>query len=504
MAELPEGVELPTASIATPRPSAAAVLSRETQNGLEILLCHRVAEVPAFPDFWAFPGGGVSRVDRTAADAHPKWFAGRQDRVSLITLLREMVEEIGIAPDGSGGFLEVSSEVRDAVNSDKAAWARLAAGGSLAVKRFEAEVISERTTPPLAPVRFDNRFYHVALGASKVEPSFPSGRSEFDGFRWWKPADLLASWLAHEVRLPPPQVTLIRDITDLGFEVLAADPPSGYHIIEFAPGVECVPLPTATLPPATHTNCYVLGVAGGQRVIVDAAAKSPEALAILAAKVEEIEATGSTIIATVFTHRHPDHIGDLSAISKLYQAPIWASAETHELIPPCDTDSNISDGDTFTLDGPAGLVTWTVLETPGHCPGHICLASQAGIISGDNAVVVGTILVPSGEGDMNAYLDGLERLRALDSPLLFPGHGPMAANPNRLLTHYIKHRRARHARVLAAVEEGLSDVESIAESAYRDTPQAHPMLAIDQTLSHLYALAQAGEVITDDGTFRKA
>ena len=62
MAELPEGVELPTASIASPRPSAAAVLSRETQNGLEILLCHRVAEVPAFPDFWAFPGGGVSRV----------------------------------------------------------------------------------------------------------------------------------------------------------------------------------------------------------------------------------------------------------------------------------------------------------------------------------------------------------------------------------------------------------------------------------------------------------
>ena len=100
MAELPEGVELPTASIATPRPSAAVVLSRETQNGLEILLCHRVAEVPAFPDFWAFPGGGVSRVDRTAADAHPKWFAGRQDRVSLITLLREMVEEIGIADGG--------------------------------------------------------------------------------------------------------------------------------------------------------------------------------------------------------------------------------------------------------------------------------------------------------------------------------------------------------------------------------------------------------------------
>ena len=42
----------------------------------------------------------------------------------------------------------------------------------------------------------------------------------------------------------------------------------------------------------------------------------------------EIEQSGSKIIATVFTHKHPDHIGDLSEISKFYQAPIFASKET--------------------------------------------------------------------------------------------------------------------------------------------------------------------------------
>ena len=66
MAELPEGVELPGGQVATPRPSAAAVLSRGAGERREILLCHRVSEVPSFPDFWAFPGGGVSRVDRAA------------------------------------------------------------------------------------------------------------------------------------------------------------------------------------------------------------------------------------------------------------------------------------------------------------------------------------------------------------------------------------------------------------------------------------------------------
>lgn len=490
MAELPEGVELPSAQIARPRPSAAAVLSRGAGEKREILLCHRVSEVPSFPDFWAFPGGGVSRVDRAAAEANPDWFAERDDGISLIALLREMVEEVGIAPDGSGGFLQVTSDLRDEVNSDKASWAVLATDNRLLVSGFSADLITERTTPPLAPVRFANRFYHVDLGDSTIEPTLPSGRSEFDEFRWWKPAALLDAWLSHSVKLPPPQVTLIRDLVEHGFEALAQDPPSGYHIIEFAPGVECVPLPTATLPPATHTNCYVLGQAGGPRILVDPAAKSAEALEILSTKVTEIQATGSEIIGTIFTHRHPDHIGDLSAISSMYQAPILASSETHEVIPPCDTDSTLKEGDEITL----GEVTWTVIETPGHCPGHICLCSEAGIISGDNATVFGTILVPSGEGDMNAYLAGLERLRDIDLPLLFPGHGPMVANPTRLLNRYLKHRKARHSRVLEAVISGKNSLADIASEAYSDTPDAHPHLARDQTLSHLKALEKSGEI----------
>ena len=84
---------------------------------MEILLCHRVSEVPSFPDFWAFPGGGISRVDREAAEDNPSWFSEREDRESLIALLREMLEEVGIAPDGSGGFQNVQVEIMDQVNA---------------------------------------------------------------------------------------------------------------------------------------------------------------------------------------------------------------------------------------------------------------------------------------------------------------------------------------------------------------------------------------------------
>ena len=104
MDELPEGVELPKANVSTPRPSASLIVSRMNGNNGEILLCHRVSEVPSFPDFWAFPGGGVSRTDRRVSEENPKWLANTQDPVTSITLLRELVEEIGFSPDGKGSL----------------------------------------------------------------------------------------------------------------------------------------------------------------------------------------------------------------------------------------------------------------------------------------------------------------------------------------------------------------------------------------------------------------
>ena len=94
MGELPEGMEMPKSEITPPHPSASVILSRERSGGHEILLGHRVSELPAFPDVWAFPGGGISRVDRSAAESHPEWLSDRgADRVSTFALLREMVEE---------------------------------------------------------------------------------------------------------------------------------------------------------------------------------------------------------------------------------------------------------------------------------------------------------------------------------------------------------------------------------------------------------------------------
>jgi len=510
MDELPEGVQLPSANVAKPRLSASLIVSRMNENIGEILLCHRVSEVPSFPDFWAFPGGGVSRTDRELSAENPEWLANTQDPVMSITLLRELVEEIGFSPDGSGSLEVVDEEIQEKICENKKYWGNFVKQGKLKINNFNSQIIAVRTMPPFAPIRFTNTFHHLSIGASKIEPRFPKGISEFDEYKWWKPSELLRSWLNHEVRLPPPQVTLIRDICkairkkgDLisAFDELSKTPSEGYHILEFAPGVECIPLPTQTLPPATHTNCYVLGVPGGDRVIIDPAAKTEEALKILSNKVEEILLSGSEIKCTIFTHKHQDHIGDLGEINKLYKAPIWASEETLDSIPKLDQYKILEENDSFMINDDKSSICWSVMETPGHCPGHICLVGDAGIICGDNVSVIGTILVPSSDGDMNKYLEGLRRMKQLKPPLLFPGHGPFSANPEKLLNRYIEHRSNRHQLVLDAVKNNLKDLNSIAEEAYRDTPKAHPKLKIDQTLSHLKGHIESGSVLYKNGKY---
>ena len=103
---------------------------------------------------------------------------------------------------------------------------------------------------------------------------------------------------------------------------------------------------------------------------------------------------------------------------------------------------------------------------------------------------------------MGAYISGLERIRSLDPKVLFPGHGPLIANPKRVLTDYIEHRKARHQKVLEAVRAGNSDIPRIASSAYTDSPSAHPLLAQDQALSHLKELQRTGEVGNDGSGFK--
>jgi hydroxyacylglutathione hydrolase len=137
----------------------------------------------------------------------------------------------------------------------------------------------------------------------------------------------------------------------------------------------------------------------------------------------------------VSTHGHWDHIGDNAAVADHTGAaiavhpldrerltnpqPIWAPFE----IPPSVPAVELAEGGEIRF----GEIRLTVLHTPGHTEGSICLlAPNDGVLySGDTLFAGGWGRVDLAGGDPAQMAESIARLAALEDPIrVFPGHGP--------------------------------------------------------------------------------
>ena len=489
MSEVPEGVNLPVFARKPPRPTVTLTLTRDGPDGVEVLLGRRAESMRAFPGYWAFPGGGVSRTDHEGEAFVQNTTSGLTS--SVVAVVREMSEELGVVPNGSS-ITVVDAGLRKTILEDKLAFINALKQETLVTNTSELRHISSRTTPPFGPMQFENTFYHLHIGNQEFNPSTDM-QTEFTAFEWMRPSDMLSRWKMHEIRVAPPVVTLLMEVERTlrhfdGNIVRAAEDlqkrQPGRRSILFAHGVEVVPVKTATLPPADHTNAYLVGDPEGEFVLVDPACRMREGMEQLA---EAVDRHHGDLIAILFTHSHGDHIGDMDLLREAFDVPVWGSEYTSKTV---HCDRILADGEILQL----GNQEWTVLITPGHHPGHICLLSKAGLVAGDMVAGIGTILIPPGTGDMDLYIEQLQRLRDMKPHLMFPSHGPVISLPEKTLTYYIKHRKERHQRVLDAVDSGLTTVSEISVQAYANTPDAHPGLAQDQTLAHLLSHERSGRV----------
>ena len=268
---------------------------------------------------------------------------------------------------------------------------------------------------------------------------------------------------------------------------------------ELSRTVALFPARTPTLPPATHTNSYALG--SRDVLLVEPATPYDDELRAWTAWARSIGAQGRTVIAVVATHHHRDHIGGARELVRDLGLPLWAHAETAKRI-DVPVARTLADGETLTLRGAdAAEERWTVLHTPGHAPGHVCLWSEEErtVVVGDMVASVGTILVDPVDGDMRVYIEQLERLAALDARLALPAHGEPIDEPTKLFRHYVAHRRMREGKVLAALAArgaaGASAQELVPE-AYDDAPAAVWPLAVLSVEAHLVKLVGEGRVRT--------
>ncbi len=435
----------------------------------ELLMTRRQPAMPAFGGFHAFPGGKVDADDRIAP-CHPALRQLAGDAVEaavLCALARELQEELGI---------------------DLAA---LADSGEIEA----VHLIGTALTPAHQPLRFNTYFLRIDLAR---RPELAVDARETAEVFWATPAELVARYRAGELLMAPP--------TRITVQALAEDPQAthianldatsrghGMPILEPLVGVRQLPVRSHTLPPAQHTNCFLLGDMASHRILVDPSPASDEEMERL------IEAVTPIGVHEVFiTHHHPDHSERAERIAERLNLTIGMSADTrHRLMrtkPSFFNDIEIhlyQEGDVVCrwLGQPV-----RVLEVPGHDAGQLALMpeSRAWCLVGDLIQGIGTVVIPEEEGDMRAYFDSLQRIIDLNPRVLLPSHGNALGETYRL-AETLKHRQLREAQILALHQQGLA-VDAMLPKVYAGVDEKLWPLARQNIRMHLRKLAQEGRL----------
>ncbi len=180
------------------------------------------------------------------------------------------------------------------------------------------------------------------------------------------------------------------------------------------------------------TNCYLVWEEGNRRALLVDCAGGARGI-LRAARERELE-----IRLIVNTHGHTDHIEGLAGLKE----GTGAELAIHELDAPMLADPMLSgaamwgfsqegaagdrllrEGDAITV--PGSDIELSVLHTPGHSPGSICLLGEGALFSGDCLFAGGIGRVDLPGGDEGAMMASLARLAELDPALVvYPGHGP--------------------------------------------------------------------------------
>jgi ribonuclease/clavin/mitogillin len=237
----------------------------------------------------------------------------------------------------------------------------------------------------------------------------------------------------------------------------------------------------------TGTNTWLLR--GSIPTLIDAGVGNPAHLDALAGALD-----GGPLALVLITHGHSDHASGAGAIRDR-----WPSARVRRF-------GEASDGLVPEERIETGEGTLRVLHTPGHSPDHCCflLEETSEIFCGDLARLGGTVVIPATKGgDLSRYLESLRRIRDLRPVRLFPGHGPIIDDPDRLIEAYIRHRRDRDEQFLDAIAAGCRTPAEIAAHVYRGLPASLQGAAEETVLAHLIKLREESRVAEDNGGWRQ-
>lgn len=166
-----------------------------------------------------------------------------------------------------------------------------------------------------------------------------------------------------------------------------------------------------------QTNCYIVWQEGREDcILIDPGYLPEEILGV-------VRQQGKTVAAILLTHGHFDHVGGVKKIAKETGCTVYLCEEENNL-PPFMTAGALYSTDSYAETITVAGLTFTVLHTPGHTPGSVCLICEDAIFAGDTlfAGSCGRTDFPgSNPGDMKK---SLQKLYALPGDYrVFSGHG---------------------------------------------------------------------------------
>lgn len=173
------------------------------------------------------------------------------------------------------------------------------------------------------------------------------------------------------------------------------------------------------------TNCYIVASNRARAFVIDPGDDAGKVRGFLKKK-------GLQAHFIVNTHGHLDHIrADKNLGLPVYihekDAAMLVHPETVSLpvflgnVDAVEPSRLLKDGDTVALDE----LVFTVIHTPGHTPGSLCLWGGGVLFSGDTLFKDGIGRTDFPGASSAAMRRSLERLSRLDAKTrVYPGHGP--------------------------------------------------------------------------------
>lgn len=195
-----------------------------------------------------------------------------------------------------------------------------------------------------------------------------------------------------------------------------------------------------------EVNSYIVEVGDGKIFIVDAGGNEDELISF-------INERGFMPLAVVLTHGHFDHIGALADLKKAFpemqimihakdsnligknaqanQCHMFAGSGLEPYITQCakhvpEADVQLKHGDTLFADSTNFEGGFTVIHTPGHSEGSICLYNKASgiLFSGDTLFKSSWGRTDFEGGNESTLFESLKTLLSLPAEtFVFPGHG---------------------------------------------------------------------------------